>query len=125
MDIKDFFSKEGIGIMGTADKKGRVNLAIYSPPIVVDERIVVFGATRRKTFENLTENPYAMFMYILNEPGWKGVRVELKLIKMEAKGEMLDRLKENFKKVGYHSLAKEIAFALYFEIINAFPLKGR
>ncbi len=125
MDIKDFFSKEGIGVMGTADKKGKVNLAIYSPPIVVDDKIVVFGATRRKTFENLTENPHAMFMYILNEPGWRGVRVEMKLIKMEDKGEMLDRLKENFKKVGYHSLAKEIAFALYFEVINVFPLKGR
>lgn len=125
VNMKEFFSQKGTGIMGTADRKGRVNLAIYSPPIVLDNQIVVFGATKRKTYENLKENPHAMFMYILDKPGWEGIRLELKLVKVEDEGEMLERIKENFTKIGYNSLAKEIAFALYFEVVNRFPLKGR
>ncbi len=124
MDFKKILQKEGIGIMGTADRKGRVNLAIYSPPILISHDIAVFGATRRKTYQNLKENPYAMFMYILDKR-WEGIRMELELIKVETEGDMNKKIKENFKSMGYHGLAKEIAFALYFKIVNVFPLKGR
>ncbi|WP_068550344.1 pyridoxamine 5'-phosphate oxidase family protein [Thermosulfidibacter takaii] len=120
---KEELERDGIGVMGTSNKKGEINLAIYSPPIVVDESTVVFGATHRVTYSNLTENPHAMFMYITEK--WKGVRLALRLKKVETEGKMLELIKENFKKIGYTKLAKEIKYALYFEVKEALPLKGR
>ncbi len=123
MDWKSFLSKEGIGIMGTSNSQGEVNLAIYSPPKILDDNIVVFGATHRVTYSYLTENPKAMFMYITDK--WNGVRLKLKLIKVEKEGSMLENIKNDFIKMGYNKLAEEIKYALYFEVTNAYPLKGR
>ena len=124
MDLEELFAKKGIGIMGTSSKDGKPNLAIYSPPIL-KENMAIFGATRRVTYRNLTENPLAMFMYIVPGEKLDGVRMELVLKKVEDSGETLERIKKNFIKIGYERLAEEIKYALYFEIKNIFPLKGR
>ncbi len=116
--------KEGIGIIGTADSSGKVNLAIYSPPLVKnDGKTVVFGATHRITYQNLTQNPYAMFMYITGR--WSGIRMALKLVKIEQEGRELEEIKERFVNMGYDKLAQEIRYALHFEVEAVYPLKGR
>ena len=124
MDLEKLFTEKGIGIMGTSSKDGKPNLAIYSPPILKGN-MAIFGATQRVTYRNLTENPLAMFMYVIPGEKLDGVRMELVLKKVEDSGETLDRIKENFIKIGYRILAEEIKYALYFEIKNILPLKGR
>ncbi len=123
MNWKEILKLDGIGIIGTSDKSGNVNLAIYSPPQVVGENKVVFGATARKTYQNLEENPKAMFMYIVKK--WEGIRMELELEKIETEGEMLEKIKQYFKNIGYNKLAEEIKFALYLKVTAVYPLKGR
>jgi len=110
--------------MGTADKNGWVNMAIYTPPIITSDGLLVFAATQRLTYKNLTENPQAMFMYICSGKEWEGVRVRLSLVKDETSGPMLDRLKKRFKDMGYSVLALEVCHALYFRIEEIRPLKG-
>ena len=123
MNWKEILKLDGIGIIGTADRDGNVNLAIYSPPQIIGEDRVVFGATARKTYENLMQNPKAMFMYIVKK--WEGIRMELELQKVEAEGEMLKEIKQHFKNIGYDKLAEEIRYALYFKVTAVYPLKGR
>ncbi len=92
MDLKDLerlFQKKGIGIMGTADREGWVNMAIYTPPLITQEGLLAFGATQRLTHQNLTENPRAMFLYVVPET-WEGVRIKMRLVKDETRGELLD-----------------------------------
>ncbi len=120
---QEFLRKDGIGIMGTSDAKGNVNLAIWSPPRVLGRDTVLFGATHRVTYKNLTENPRAMFMYIVGR--WEGIRMELELERIETEGTALEEIKEGFKKLGYHRLAEEIRYALYFRVKAVYPLKGR
>lgn len=123
-ELKKLFKKEGTGIMGTSDKKGWVNMAIYSPPIITGEGLLVFGATERLTYKNLSENPKAMFMYISDDISWNGARIRLSLVKDEVSGAMLERLKAKFKDMGYFALASEIKHALYFKVEEIRPLKG-
>ena len=123
-DLEKLFEKEGIGIMGTSDKGGWVNMAIYSPPIITSEGLLVFAATERLTYKNLRENPRAMFMYVTNDINWDGARIRLCLVKDEVSGSMLERLKARFKEMGYFALALEIKHALYFKIEETRPLKG-
>ncbi len=122
--LKDIFNEKGIGIIGTSDKHGWVNMAIYSPPIITPDNILVFAATQRLTYKNLTENPKAMFMYICSERPWKGVRISLSLVKDETSGYMLKLLKKRFESMGYLELASEICHALYFKIEEIRALKG-
>jgi len=123
-DLEKLFEKEGIGIMGTCDEEGWVNMAIYSPPIITSESLLVFAATERLTYKNLRENPRAMFMYVTNDINWDGARIRLCLVKDEVSGSMLERLKARFKEMGYFALALEIKHALYFKIEETRPLKG-
>jgi len=125
MDLKDLerlFAKKGIGIMGTSDKEGWVNMAIYSPPIITQEGTLVFGATQRLTWQNLTQNPRAMFLYVCPQ-GWEGVRIRMRLMKDETSGEMLETWRRRFQAMGYSTLALEIRHALYFQVEEIRPLK--
>lgn len=121
-ELKSLFQKEGIGIMATCGGDRWVNMAIYSPPIITPDGLLVFGATNRLTYKNLTQNPKAMFMFI-REDRWAGVRIRLTLVKEENSGPMLDQIRERFRKMGYHALASEICHALYFRAEQIWPLK--
>lgn len=38
MDLKEYFtSTNGLGVLSTADEKGKVNAAVYSKPEVIDD----------------------------------------------------------------------------------------
>ena len=120
--LREFFQMDGIGIIGTSDLHGWTNMAIYSPPIITDENLLVFGATERLTYKNIKENPRAMFMFI-QDGTWNGVRIRLYLVKDEESGDMLERIRDRFRSMGYNSLASQIKHALYFRIEEIRPLK--
>ncbi len=121
-DLEKLFQKKGIGIMGTADDQGWVNMAIYSPPMITEDGTLVFGATQRLTHENLTQNPRAMFLYVVPET-WEGVRIRMRLVKDETSGEMLEAWKERFQAMGYTTLAREVRHAFHFQVEEIRPLK--
>ena len=79
MDLKKYFSsKKGLGVLSTADKKGKVNAAVYSKPHVIDDKHVAFIMADRLTHANTKKNPYAIFLFKEEGSGYKGKRFYLK-----------------------------------------------
>ena len=99
--LMEYFNKQPrIGTLSTADKDGKVNVAYFGSPRMVDEKTVFMGLGNNHTFANLQQNPNAVFMIM--EPGntlpeWKGVRVYLKMTECETVGEKVDSIKAGHK----------------------------
>ncbi|OGP91418.1 MAG: hypothetical protein A2157_00395 [Deltaproteobacteria bacterium RBG_16_47_11] len=71
-------------------------MACFGSPHMVDEKTVLMGISKNRSFENLQENPNAVFMIM--EPGktpaeWKGIRVYLTMKKYETLGEKLETIR--------------------------------
>jgi hypothetical protein len=55
--LMDYFNKQPrLGCMSTSDKNGKVNVACFGSPHMVDEKTVIMGISKNRTFENLREN---------------------------------------------------------------------
>jgi hypothetical protein len=79
MNLKRYFqSKKGLGVLSTADEKGKVNAALYSKPHVIDDKNVAFIMADRLTHANTNKNPYATFLFKEDGNGYKGKRLYLK-----------------------------------------------
>jgi hypothetical protein len=122
----DYFNKQPrIGILSTASKDGKVDSAIFGSPNMTDEKTVVVATGKNRTFSNLQENPYAMFLIM--EPGanimeWKGIRVYLKMKEYATSGEMLDTFKSQITKLVGEEAAQMIYALVTFEIIELRPI---
>jgi hypothetical protein len=122
----EYFNKQPrLGCMSTSGKDGKVNVACFGSPRMVDEKTVVMGLGKNRTFDNLQENPHAVF--IIMEPGktsseWKGVRVYLKMRESETTGEKLEKLRAQIAKVAGEAAAKTIYAAVTFEIAEVRPI---
>lgn len=95
--LMEYFNKNPrIGTLSTSSKDGKVDVACFGSPRMIDEKTVVIATAKNRTFANLQENPNAVYMII--EPGktvldWKGVRVYLKMKEFATSGKMLDTIR--------------------------------
>jgi hypothetical protein len=79
MDLKKYFgSRKGLGVLSTADERGKVNAALYSKPHVIDDKHVAFIMADRLTHANTNKNPFATFLFKEDGKGYKGKRLYLK-----------------------------------------------
>ncbi|MDY6842873.1 MAG: pyridoxamine 5'-phosphate oxidase family protein [Thermodesulfobacteriota bacterium] len=119
--LVDFFNKRPrIGTLSTADKEGKVNVAVFGSPQMEDESTIAMGLGNNRSFKNLQENPYAV--YIVMEPGqstgdWKGVRVYLKMKDCQTSGPKLENIKAMLGDAG-----KMMHAAITFEVIELRPI---
>ncbi|WP_291316787.1 pyridoxamine 5'-phosphate oxidase family protein, partial [Desulfuromonas sp.] len=67
-----FETSSGKGVLSTADGEGRVDAAIYAKPHVMDDGTLAFIMRDRLTHKNLTENPYAAYLFVEDGPGYRG-----------------------------------------------------
>ncbi|AKB70784.1 pyridoxamine 5'-phosphate oxidase family protein [Methanosarcina mazei] len=124
--LMDYFNKQPrIGVLSTSTKDGKVDSAVFGSPNMIDENTVVIATGKNRTFSNLQENPYAMFLIM--EPGaeimdWKGIRVYMKMKESATSGEMLDMIKGQIAKIAGEEAAKIIYATATFEIIELRPL---
>jgi hypothetical protein len=124
MQLKEYFeSKKGIGVMSTADHEGKVDAAIYARPHVMDDGTLAFIMRDRLTHKNVSENPFATYLFILNEPGYKGVRLYLKKAKEDADAELLKVLTRRCL-TPEEDASKGPKFIVYFTIEKALELIG-
>ena len=64
MDLGNYFeNKKGLGILATADDEGRVDLAVYSRPHIMEEKVIAFIMADRLTHRNLQSNNHAATIY--------------------------------------------------------------
>ena len=125
-ELMEYFNKQPrLGTLSTADKNGKVNSAYFGSPRMIDEKTILMGLGKNRTFANLQENPNACFTIM--EPGsklpeWKGVRIYLKMIDCQTSGTKLDNLRNGIAQAAGENAAKMIHAAITFEIEEVRPL---
>jgi hypothetical protein len=124
--IKYFNKQPRIGTLSTASKEGKVDVAFFGSPSMIDEKTIVMGLGHNRTFANLNENPNAVFMIM--EPGespqqWKGIRLYLKMTECETSGNKLYEIQGKIgAKVGIETAKKMIHAYVAFEIVEIRPV---
>jgi len=128
-ELMEIFNKyPRIGVLGTSNKDGDVNAAVFGSPRMIDEHSVVMGIGQNRSFRNLQRNPKAVF--IVMEPGetvmdWKGARVYLEAVDLETEGEFFDQIKQNIAKALGPQAADMIHAAVRFKITEVRPIVDR
>jgi len=94
MSLFDYFENtKGTGVLGTADSNGNVDLAIYARPHIIDEKTVAFIMNERLSYQNITSNPKAAYLFLEDCTGYKGKRLYLTKIKEETDKELIDSIR--------------------------------
>ena len=123
--LMEYFNKTPrLGTLSTANKAGKVDVAYFGSPRMIDEKTIFMGCGRNRTLANLQENPNAVFMIM--EPGnsppeWKGVRLYVKMTECQTSGEKLEMLKAQIKEKAGEAAAKMMHAAITFEIQELRP----
>jgi hypothetical protein len=92
MNLAQYFENtRGAGILATADSEGKVDLAIYTSPEVIDDNTIAFNMLERLSYKNLQTNPHAAYMFVEESSKWNGRRFYLTKIS-EQSG--LERVRE-------------------------------
>ena len=97
-ELKEFFNRRPRNcLLVTSDGVGKVNVAVYGSPTMIDEQTVVFSTRESRSYQYLRKNPQAALVVV--EPGEisrasKGMRVYLELTGIETAGELLDKFKK-------------------------------
>lgn len=121
MDIKEYFnSKNGIGVLSTADESGNVNAAIYSKPHVMENGAIAFIMNNKLSHDNLQKNPKAAYLFIESGSKREGIRLYLEKIREEENADVIDSLRRHGKSETDPSGKK--LFLVYFKITNIRPL---
>ena len=124
MDLKAYFDQvKGHGVLATADASGRVNLAIFARPHVMEDNSLAFIMPHRLTHNNLQSNPQAAYLFLETGPGYKGKRLYLTKIREEQDTDLLYSLRrktysdEKEKKEGPR-------FLVFFQVNQVLPVVG-
>ncbi len=124
MKLQDYFENTcGIGVLSTADDKGKVNAAIYGRPHFMDEKTVVFIASDRLTHSNLGKNPSAIYLF-KEEGSYKGHRLYLTKTHEEKDSPLIEKIRRKRDKGTGSKYGTESKFLIYFKVKKLLPLIG-
>jgi hypothetical protein len=119
MDLKEYFeNNKGLGVIATADENGKVDMAIYSRPHVIDKETIAFIMTDKLTHKNLQSNSYASYMFVETGKGYKGKRLYLEKIKEETDKDIINSF---LRDKSYSDVSK---YLVYFKVYDIRPLVG-
>ena len=124
-ELMEYFNKmPRLATLSTAGKDGKANAAYFGSPKMIGEKTVFMSLRNTRTFANLQENPYAVF--VIMEPGktvpeWKGIRVYMKMTDCQTSGLKLEELKAQTAERAGADAAKLVRAAVTFEIYEVRP----
>jgi hypothetical protein len=119
--LQEYFENiKGIGVLATADSRGKVDAAIYSRPHFLEEKTLAFIMRDRLTHHNLQSNPSATFLFIEEGAGYQGKRLFLKKTREESNPDLVNQIKRR----KYTDDNEEPTFLVYFTIEKELPLVG-
>jgi hypothetical protein len=120
MKISEYFkTAKGRGVIATADGKGKVDVAVYATPHVIDDTTVAFIMADKLTHANLQSNPHAAYLFTEEEEKFKGVRLFLTKTQEETDPKKLDEIRRR----EYPNL-KGKEYLVYFRVDKVLPLIG-
>lgn len=124
MRLEEYFeAANGVGVLSTADDKGKVNAAIYGRPHFMDEKSIAFIASDRLTHANLKKNPFAIYLF-KEEGSYKGYRLYLTKKHEEKDSPLIEQLRrKKYKGLG-RKYDTDSKFLIYFRIEKVLPLIG-
>ena len=94
MDMKAYFENtQGVGVLSTADRDGKVDAAIYARPHVMEDGSLAFIMRDRLTHSNIRANPHAAYLFMEKSPGYRGKRLFLTKLREEEDSELLRSLR--------------------------------
>jgi len=121
MKLSEYFENtKGVGVLGTADADGKVDVAIYARPHVIDEQTVAFIMADRLTHQNVQSNPHAAYLFKEEGKGYKGTRLFLTKTKEETDKARID----SFRRRKYDESKDKDEYLVYFRIDKVLPLIG-
>jgi hypothetical protein len=87
MKLSDYFAQaKGIGVLATADARGKVNAAIYARPHFLDEHddgSCALVMSDRVSHENVKSNPQAVYLFVEEGGDYSGKRLTLTMVREE------------------------------------------
>ena len=125
-ELMEFFNRRPRNsLLITSNSEGKVNVAVYGSPRMIDENTVVLATRESRSCQYLRENPAAAIIVV--EPGEisrgsKGVRVYLDLTAIESEGDLLNKFKEEVAVRAGKEAAESIKAAIRFKITEVRPL---
>jgi hypothetical protein len=125
-ELMDFFNHRPRNcLLITSNDEGKVNVAVYGSPTMIDENTVVLSTRENRSYQYLRKNPQAAMIVV--EPGEisrasKGVRIYLEMTAIETGGELLDKFKVEVGRRAGKEAAEEIKAAIRFKITEVRPL---
>jgi hypothetical protein len=124
MDVREYFEgAKGLGVLATADDQGRVDLAVYAIPHVMDASTIAFIMPDRLTHHNLQSNAHAAYLFKEDSPGYNGVRLFLKKLREEQDTELLHAIRR--KKYAAEKGEEETSrYLVFFTVKKTLPLIG-
>lgn len=124
MKITDYFEKaEGVGVLATADDKGKVDAALYGRPHFFDSETVAFIFAEKLTHANLQSNPHAVYLF-KEKDRYEGRRLYLTKIREEKGSPLIDELRrKRYPEIeGKYKMGSK--YLVYFHLDKILPLIG-
>ncbi|MBM4027198.1 MAG: pyridoxamine 5'-phosphate oxidase family protein [Planctomycetes bacterium] len=123
MSLADYFDNvKGIGILGTADREGRVDLAIYARPHVLDEETVAFIMGDHLSHRNVAANPHAAYLFVVEAEGYNGLRLYLTKESEETDPQKIEGMRRKSRREEGH--AARPSYLVYFKVDEVRRLVG-
>lgn len=122
MRLAELFPEGGRGIIGTANRDGVVNMAVFAIPHVIDEETVAWGFSDGRSIENLRLNPHASYLYLAPTRGYSGWRLTLSVKEEKGEGELLNKIRERASQAAGPMAGAAIKHVVYFRVDEVRPL---
>lgn len=126
-DMRNYFENaSGLGVLGTADAQGQVDMAVYSRPFFedADSDQLHFIMADRKSYANISENPQAAYLFHEDGEGYKGCRLFLTKVAESQDSERINALM-NAREYRFTRPGEEAGMRLVsFRIDQVLPLVG-
>ena len=125
-ELMEFFNHRPRNcLLVTSNDEGKVNVAVYGSPTMIDENTVVLSTRESRSYQYLRKNPLAAMIVV--EPGEisrtsKGTRIYLEMTAIETVGELLDKFKVEVGRRAGKEAAEGIKAAIRFKITEIRPL---
>ena len=124
MDLGEYFeNQKGAGVLATADDQGRVDVAVYARPHVIDTETIAFIMPDRLTHRNLQSNSHAAYLFMEEGPGYKGIRLFLTKVREEQDSELLHSIRRK-RYASEREEEGESRFLVFFKVDKVLPLIG-
>lgn len=123
MELKKYFEEtKGVGIMATADGKGKVDTAVYAKPHFMEDGTIAFIMADRLTHNNLQSNNHAAYLFMEEGFKSKGRRLFLTKTREEKDSDLLYSLRS--KRYAQEKEEGKDRFLVFFRIDEVLPLIG-